>query len=88
MLVPCAHVKINQAVLTQSFIAHPACLMKALIGFLLLLLEFPILGCNRSDPIVVIQLLRTTRISYMWRRTTTFIRLVTAGGYGRIYPKE
>ena len=68
--------------------ADPARLMKKIIGLLLLLLGIPLLGCNRSDPIVVIQLLRTTRISYMWRRTTTFIRLVTAGGYGRIYPKE
>lgn len=53
--------------------------MKTLIGLLLLLLGFPLFGCNRSDPIVVIQL-HPNNPDIMYVATNDYIYKTRDGG--------
>ncbi len=59
--------------------ADPARLMKKIIGLLLLLLGIPLLGCNRSDPIVVIQL-HPNNPDIMYVATNDYIYKTRDGG--------
>ncbi|HET9130422.1 MAG TPA: hypothetical protein VFO86_05710, partial [Terriglobia bacterium] len=64
---------------SQLSMADPARLMKKIIGLLLLLLGIPLLGCNRSDPIVVIQL-HPNNPAIMYVATNDYIYKTRDGG--------
>jgi photosystem II stability/assembly factor-like uncharacterized protein len=78
MLVSCVHV-MNSLGLSRIFSGCPACPMKTRIGLLLLLVGVLLSGCNRSDPIVVIQL-HPSNADIMYVATNDYIYKTRDGG--------